>query len=190
MYGVAGVALCSNRDIWCSQCSTRVALNRDVWCSWCSNRRLKRVTSSINCVSINHAFRPYPVMPCAAQSCMPQLRVGKGRQVHQLMAACRLWMQPFKYCSSYSASAYVLGMCSRELHIVRYALFTKTYSQCLANVVVYMYMLCTDVHSLSGHNISELLPRVRVQGVKQSVLSVVCHHENCQISTFRHLSNS
>ena len=81
-------------------------------------------------------------------------------------------------------------MCLRELYIVGHAPFTKTYFQCLANVVMYMYMLCIDVHSLSGHNISELLPRVHVQGVKQSVLSVICHHENCQILNFRHLSNS
>ena len=138
--------------------------------------------------SINHTFRPHPVMPYAAQSRMPLLRVGKGRQVHQLVAACRSWVQLFKYCSSYSASACTSGMCSRELYIIRHAPFTKTYFQCLADVVMYMYMLCTDVHFLS--NSSELLSHVHVQGVKQSVLSVVCHHENCLISTFRHLSNS
>ena len=139
-------------------------------------------------------------MPCAAQSHILQLRVGKGRQVHQLMVACRSWMQLFEYCSSYSTSACVRGMCSRELYIVRRATFTKTYFQCrratftktyfqcLADVVMYMYMLCTDVQSLS--NSSELLSRVHVQGVKQSVLSVLCHHENYLISTFTHLSNS
>ena len=127
-------------------------------------------------------------MPCAAQSRMPQLRVGKSHQVHQLMATRRSCMQLFKYCSSYSASACMLSMCSRELYIVRRAPFTKIYFQCLADVVIYMYMLCTDVHSLS--NSSELLSRVRVQGVKQPVLSVVCHHENYLISTFRHLNNS
>ena len=47
--------------------------------------------------------------------------------------------------------------------------------QCLVNVV--MYMFCTNVQPLSAH-ISELLPCAYVQGVKQSVMSVVYHLEN------------
>ena len=68
-------------------------------------------------------------MPYAAQAHMPQLRVGKGRQVHQLMAACRSWMRLFKYCSSYSASACMWDMCSRELSVYQnlFPMFGKCY---------------------------------------------------------------
>ena len=57
----------------------------------------------------------------------------------------------------------------------RFLIYTIYQLKCLANVV--MYMFCTDVQPLSGH-ISELLPCAYVQGVKQSVMSVVCHNDN------------
>ena len=58
------------------------------------SRHLKRATSVY--VSLDHAFRPHPVMPCAhvlPQPRMLKFSVGKDRQVYKLRYACRSWMQ-------------------------------------------------------------------------------------------------
>ena len=69
-----------------------------------------------------------------------------------------------------------------------------TYKNIWINLITLVFnilsMSSATLHIQCHCNVGVLLPHTHTQGVKQLLLSVVgCQHENCQISTFRHLSN-